>query len=308
MSKKGKKEKQNNEIYSIYNSPYSNSLDRLLKLCSQCSKSLETKIKHLKEKQTNYPLIPIIVFLISFIILIILMIATNGNHILSSSIPLGLFIPSIPITIISAIKNKHNLNIANNQLYTIETIEEYLKSELEISKKYDNLLSNTQILNNEKRVNQKITDILNCETSFSQLANTYQEEYHKNLIIIDSLRNLDSKQKELYLKNIYNQIDNIIFTKNNINIKDNEELASIDNNSQKMLTTSNSLNETLQNQDETLNSVQKGISLNKDNYAINNSNELNNIFTIYQQDEDILPPKAQEEMEKGHQFSKKFPK
>lgn len=305
MSKKIKMKKQNN---IIYNSPYSNSLDRLLKLCSQCSKSLETKIKHLKEKQKNYPLIPIIVFTISLVISLILMIVTNGNPILSSSIPLGLFISSIPITIIKAIKNEHNLNFANNQLYTIETIEEYLKSELEISKKYDNLLSNTQILNNEKRVNQKIIDILNCKTSFSQLVNTYQEEYHKNLIIIDSLKNLDSKQKELYLKKIYSQIDNFLFTKNNINIKDNEELESIDSNSQKMLTTNNSLNETFQNQDETLNSVQKGISLNKDNYAINNSNELNNIFTNYQQDEDILPPKAQEEMEKGRQFSKNFPK
>ena len=302
-----KKDKDNNENNVIKNSVYLNSLNRLLKLYNENSENLQNKIKNLKESASCYFLVPICVFFCALMLLAVLSGITN-NDILSISISSGSFIISIPITTIVAITNKHARKIANNQLNTIETIENYLKSELEISKEYKNLLSNIQILDKEKIHTQQIDDILNNRISLPFLNDKYLEEYRKNLIIIDSLKDLDDKQKENYLKNIYNQIGTDFTTKKNININDNDELTSIDSNSQKMLTTnanSNSVDETLNHQDKSLQSHQMGVSLNKDDYTINNPNELINIFNNCG-DEDILPPKAQEELAKGHQLSKKF--
>ena len=153
------------------------------------------------------------------------------------------------IIITSNIKKKDNKTIERikDVLNTFNTIKHYLKSEIEISKNYDKLLSNSQVLEIEKTFKSNISYMTGGTTNSSYINSKYLEEYQKNLIIVDTIKKLDDKQKKEYLSTIYNHMkDN--FIKTNIDF----------------------------NESETNNTNENGVSLKKEDHTINNHGEQNN--------------------------------
>ncbi len=306
MSKKGKDKNKNNIV--IDNSAYSKLLNRILQVNEKNCKDLKNEIEEIEDISSKISniIISILIFFGTSIILEILADLGISNIITSSSIYLSSIITSIGTGIIINRKQNKELNIKNQQLLALKSINDYLESELKISKNNNNLLSNNQILNLEKIHIQNIENVLYNNVQLKFLYNSYLEEYQKNRVIIDSLKRLDSKQKEECLKDIYSQM-NENFTKTNIDINDDKNLLT-DNTSKKLLTAdtiNNLFSETPLSQDKDLPSHQTGISLNKDSYNIPayNCNDNGNMYV----NGDILPPKAQEELEKNNQFSKKYP-
>lgn len=298
-----------NENNLINDSVYSRSLSRLLELYSGYSNNLKNEIEFLKKDTNGGLTISLFIFLFFTPMFLLSLLLDTNDSFITALLSAGVIIPNIPFSIIIKRKFRQTLNITNSQLITIMSIENYLKSELEISKEYKNLLSKGQILEKENIHKQQLDSILNNTVSLSVLNEEYLKEYRKNLMVLDSLEDLDDKQKENYLKSIYSQISTNLITKTNINFNDNEELSSTGSNQSEMLITNgnnNSFNETLQMQDKDLQPYKKPISLKKEDYSnyynyYNTNNDDTNNLVI----DDTT--KAQKELEKGHQFSKKYP-
>lgn len=268
MSEENKLESQN-----CNNQVYSQALNRLLELCINTYTPANTIIA-----------IAIITCLLLGIAFIILPYLLNNSAIFSNNLTIFLRIIIASLTIPVIKKAKKMAHLCNNQEKVITSIYKYLKSELEISKN-NIFLSNNLVLKIEKDLNKYITKTNYSDVEAQNLEQIFLNEYHKNLIIIDTLRELDANQKNEYLKSVYRQIvplDQDFFMKTNIDFLDN--------------TISNS--------------NKKGISLKKEdynnyyNYKNTNNDDTNNLVI-----DDILPPKAQKELEeKQRQFSKKYPK
>lgn len=264
MSEQNKLEKQN-----CNNSVYSQSLSRLLKLC----------------QNTYTPGATIIAVTAVICLLLAIAFITLPYFLNNLIIFLRIVITSLIITCIKKAKKK--VHLLNNQEKVITSIFKYLKSELEISK--NNIsLSNYLVLENEKRFEKCITKTNYSDVEAKDLEKLFLNEYHKNLIIIDTLRELDANQKDEYLKSIYSEIiplNEYVPVKQNIDFLDNA----------------------------ISNSNKKPISLKKEDYNnyynYYNYNSTNNDDTNNLAIDDILPPKAQKELEeKPRQFSKKYPK
>ncbi len=278
--------KTNEENAVIDNSPYSSSLNRLLKLYDEASETLKKKIIEIERKINSISIaLPIGIFFIALASFLVNAFITKQVSSLGA-ILLTISAASMGTGIIINKEKKKKIKLMKKRLKLIESIGNYLEKDLIISKEYNNILYNSQILKHE----QFISDKLNLSnTVLDSWTDVYLEESKKNTIIIDCLKTLSDYQKKNYLKKIYSEI-NKNFEKSNIDLNENNLLLKDDNNTP-MLETNTLTNE---------NAKDKGISLNKDNYPINNFNELNNIFNG-----DPMPPKFQKKQ--GKKFSKKFP-
>ncbi len=210
-------------------SAYAKSLKRLLKSSTSYRSELGDTINNEEQARDNFNKLPIttikqeiLIMIILHIIKIPILISIKAflvqNLAILSTIIVAAPILSIPISSILQRKCTKKISIITQQFDAINTIYEYLRSELKISKEHDNLLSNDQILEKERIHNNDINYIL--QNSYVQdINNKYSEEYRKNKIIIDSLKNLDDNQKKEYLDRIYQQMRND-FTKTTIDINE----------------------------------------------------------------------------------------
>ncbi len=278
----------NEENAVIDNSPYSISLNRLLEMYKEAIEMLQKNIDKLDNSGRSVA-IPIITFVIAVIIFSYGLISNQIE--ITRMISLGSFTTSVITGAMIYKKEEKKAQLLRQQLKSIESINNYLESELIISREYSNILSNSKILEKQKMHIQELEMLLNDSSYLQDFDNIYLEEIQKNIIIIDCLKTLNDSQKKNYLKRIYSEI-NEHFEKSNIDLNEDDLLLKDDNNNNTPMLTTN----TLPNE----NAKDKGISLNKEHYPINNFNELNDIFNG-----DIMPPMFQKE--KGHQFSKKFP-
>ncbi|MCI9434395.1 MAG: hypothetical protein HFI86_03835 [Bacilli bacterium] len=335
------------KIDTIVGSDYSKLLNNYLKSCDRKFVYLNTKIEKIEAKKSFACALPMLaissfVFFLAVGAINPSILLLISALILSASLALKMLqnctkqLQNFDLQLYTLKKIKEYFesekklsNEYNNALINFSILER--------EKFHDNKLS--LILGNGENIDYLQRDYL------SNLISQYSNDYQKNLSIIDKLKRLDDKKRKEYLDSIYNKTNNnFIKMDMNTNKKlliDNHKQIKLAINSQYISSILSSNEITLANKNNTQpNSNIKPISLRKEDYnfpyykkdgiiyidsdpmpplfqdenrerfqemdAINTPNELNSIFT-YQQGEDILPPKVQEELKKEHQLSKKLP-
>ncbi len=229
---------------------------------------------------------------------------------------------------------------------TLKNICNYLETEQEITKNMEYLLPPNIIQYLDAFIKKDIktaSSFRSYKSSNLQLINNrYIKGYNKNLLIIATINNLEDEQKQRYLENIYNAIDdNEIYSdeimKNIIN-KKRETMSNLLVLPTKNKTSADNITESLDN--IPLEHISTKLSINKDdeqqvniNYSNTSESSSESInatapnpnkpvkpvslkkedYGLPYYDEngvlcingDPMPPMFQKE--KGHQFSKKFP-
>lgn len=327
-----------NDIYEnndIKSSAYYDSLNQNIKYIENLHELLEQKSLINEEKQNKF---------ISFVntkripIFGSIILISNLLQLLFKMNVLSIMLPSITsyilFTIINLKRYKSKDKLIKTKMTALVNIYNYLATEQEITKDMKYLLSSSIIYKSEDLLQKDIKTVMKSKSPKSlnlQSINCKYKKGHKNnLIILDRLTNLDDNQKQKYLVDLYSNINNgTIYSNDNLTNIINKNFEPI-NDSQVLLIENKTCDDTTIkpfNQSPLESNV--GVSLSKDNYSLNNHtnkdfihsidngracpscintiDELNDIFTYQNPDDDILPPKAQKEREKGHNLTKKLP-
>ncbi len=305
-------EDENND--KVVKSAYFNSLTRTTNELETLNENLNNMLVINKKKRNKYKnfinkydfRIKIAIVLVSAAIAPLLKIATV----------IGIFLVQISLYVGYALFDFKKLKgysskdeLIKAKVSALENIYNYLKSEQEIVKDMKYLLFPNTIYQLEDFIQNDIKVIKSYKKyrlqNIELINYKYVEGYKKNLIILDTIKNLDDNQKQQYLADIYSAITSCkTYSNDNMTNMINKNFEPIPD-SLTLLTENKTVdddNTTSQSTNTQLNNPVKPVSLRKEDYNLPYYNE-NGIFYI---DGDPMPPLFQEE--KGRQFSKKLPK